>query len=341
MSAQYYIPLEISYNQNNILIFHYCKHWLLAFRQERNAVCLTPIMAKGEDMKKTFVLLLAIGVSCGAAQNVTAKSADAGLVVHIHLSSDKNVGGAGIIGSSHDLSNVGNLPGSIASNKFVGTGDNQNRVCVYCHHPHNAYAASGNAMYNHDGKMTTGSAEYSPLWNHSMSQTSFVGYSNGIMMGGGDTNDTSDQRHMLNAAEVGDGTKIAGVSLLCMSCHDGVVAMNAYSQITGSLANMGNPSEGTPITQSTAAFKGDMNNHHPMGFSYQAVQNVDAEIAATDTIMVAESNLTINDLLFGSEKTMECVTCHDVHNTSNQTGAERFLWRSNDKSNFCLTCHLK
>jgi hypothetical protein len=289
-------------------------------------------------MKKSKNLLLTIGMVLLFTNLVNAKSMDGGLVIHTPLTSDKNSGGTGIVGSSHDLSNVGNKTGSIESNKFVGSGDKQQRICVYCHHPHNAYASSGHEMYDSTGHVISGVLDYSPLWNHELSRTNFVGYNNGVMMDSGEN--TGDQGHVLNAASVGGGTKIAGVSLLCMSCHDGVIAMNAYSQITGSKENKGNSNEGSPIVNSSAAFLGDMNNHHPMGFDYKAVQTVDAEIASTDTIMVPRSNITIGDLLF-NDQTMECVTCHDVHNTANQPGAERFLWRTNDKSNFCLTCHLK
>ena len=48
-------------------------------------------------------------------------------------------------------------------------------------------------------------------------------------------------------------------------------------------------------------------------------------------------SVTISDLLWNGN--MECTTCHDVHNTKN-TG-EKFLWKSDAQSAFCLTCHLK
>ncbi len=162
-------------------------------------------------------------------------------------------------------------------------------------------------------------------------------------MMGGNSVLGSDKRHALNAADVGGGTKIAGVSLLCMSCHDGVTAVNAYSQTSGSVLNAVANTAGSNIdpSKSSAGFKGDMNNHHPMGFQYVAVQVVDAEIADPNTVMVPNTSTTIADLLYGPNHTMECVTCHDVHNTQNEQDAERFLWRSDNQSNFCLTCHLK
>jgi predicted CXXCH cytochrome family protein len=36
---------------------------------------------------------------------------------------------------------------------------------------------------------------------------------------------------------------------------------------------------------------------------------------------------------------MECSTCHSVHNKGN--GGETLLWRSDQNSELCLTCHDK
>ncbi len=291
-------------------------------------------------MKKTLVVGLAIGlVSLAATAAFAGKSADLGTFTHTSNGTEKNVGGTGIVGSSHDLSNVGGLTGSIIAVGLTGVGDTQSRICVFCHHPHNAM--SGEGAGGRSGTQNDG-LSYSPLWNRELSTQTFTGYNNGIMMGATAINGT-DARHALNAADAAaGGTHIAGVSLLCMSCHDGVVAMNAYSVTTGSTSGAGNTAgtNAVPIS-GTAAFAGNMNNHHPMGFSYAVVQDADAEIAAENVNMVPGSTTTIGDLLYGANDTMECVTCHDVHNTANQAGAERFLWRTNDKSNFCLTCHLK
>lgn len=289
-------------------------------------------------MKKTLVVGLAIGLvslasAAFAGPSTPTTPPDPG------YTGQKNTGGAGIVGSSHDLSNVGGTTASETSANFAGldagvAGDKQSRICVYCHHPHNARIQGSSEGPTGD------EMEYSPLWNRQMSDRNFTGYNNGIMMGTAD----SQQQHMLNASTPGNGgTAIGGVSLLCMSCHDGVVAMNAYSSNnadggTGS-SNVLNAA-GSAIS-GTAAFTTNLNNHHPMGFSYVAVQADDNEIAATDVEMVPGMGVNIGDLLYGADNTMECVTCHDVHNTANQEGAERFLWRSNNESNFCLTCHLK
>jgi hypothetical protein len=290
-------------------------------------------------MKKTVLVGLAIGLASLAATAAFAgKSADGGDVSQGYTG-QKNTGAAGIVNSSHDLSGTtgaGRTAATIASGTDGVVADVQSRICVYCHHPHNAYSATGATGGGRTGAVAAIGA-YSPLWNRQMSTKNFVPYNNGSMMGNLAGN--SNKQHALNAAQVTNGTaELSGVSLLCMSCHDGVVGMNAYSVVTGSTLGAGNNTVVRAIT-SSAGFAGDMNNHHPMGFNYDAVQALDNEIAASSTLMVRNSTVTISSLLDGGR--MECVTCHDVHNTANRAGAERFLWTSNNRSNFCLTCHLK
>lgn len=296
-------------------------------------------------MKKTLLVGLAIGLVSLVSTSAFAASTPRDIPAQGGFSNQKNFGGKGIVGSSHDLSNVGSTGVNIGSGKaatYVATVDAQSRICVYCHHPHNSIPTG-----------TIGG--YSPLWNRTMSTVNFAAYDNGGFVG---TNAT-DKDHALNAGS----NELSGVSLLCMSCHDGVVAMNAYSQNSGSSDNAGGNDTDGAITGS-AAFNGvamgdgksDMSNHHPMGFNYITVAGIDDEIADPDTVMVPTglvagglasgsvgAGVAIRDLLDDSNSTdnMECVTCHDVHNTKNAPNAERFLWRSNNQSNFCLTCHLK
>ncbi len=262
-------------------------------------------------MKKTMILTMALGMVGFAATSF----AD---VTPYPL--QKNTGGSGITNSSHDLGTGGG---------YSTQGDAQGRICVFCHHPHHTIRASD------------GETAYSPLWNRTMPTSTFTAYSNGNMMG-----DASSPQHTMNGT-----VSVGAVSLLCMSCHDGVTALNAYSENTTTTGTYGTAggtgsagaTSGTANYLNTNANLGtDLSNHHPIGMTWD-YPTLDDEIAA-DTAEWKNadgSNLgfQIDDVLSGGK--MECVTCHDVHNTKNETGAERFLWVSNNDSKFCLTCHLK
>jgi predicted CXXCH cytochrome family protein len=228
--------------------------------------------------------------------------------------------GTGIQGTSHDLSSTG-------VGALYGSNDPWDRICIYCHAPHHAITAADAA---------TAGIEYFPLWNHAVTTRTYMTYTNGL-------NAANGTQHQYNGAEVPTLTngQPGSVSKLCLSCHDGSVALSQYGfapalQYSGTtyidavdsrfLIGGGNP--------------GDLRNHHPIGFDYRAVaENFDDEINPVDTPLLGANlyDLTIADLLWGDQ--MECSSCHDVHNTKNE--GSKFVWVDDTNSNLCLTCHYK
>ena len=171
-------------------------------------------------MKKSMLIGLALGVVA-----LTATAAFAGIET-----------------SKHDLSSTG-------ASASLGN-DPQDRICVYCHHPHNTVRAD-----------SAGAFGYSPLWNRDIPATAlFTAYTNSV----GDTmmGDASSAKHLMNGTP-----EIGGVSLLCMSCHDGSTAMNAFSQLnpqgaTGSFVP--GLATGSDVITGVAALGFDLSNHHPI-----------------------------------------------------------------------------
>ncbi len=184
--------------------------------------------------------------------------------------------------------NYGQITGSV--HDFSGEGWSNGQICLPCHAPHN----------NEPG-MT-------PLWNHELSAAAYTTYSNTISMD----------------ATVGQPD---GSSKLCLSCHDGTIAVDNYG---------GHTSTETPLVGNDNL--GDnLSNDHPISFIY------DASLATNDGELfnptVANSGLggTIHaDMLENSK--MQCSSCHDVHNGS---GISKLLLKGNSGSALCLTCHDK
>jgi len=229
--------------------------------------------------------------------------------------------GTGINGTVHDLA----VPGKNGMVYSAEPADPLQRVCIFCHAPHNTYrlsTATGGA-----GPQAPAEFDYLPLWNHSLAgfTTTFTMYENG-------PGAPLDGPKALQAF----GQMVPGnASLLCLSCHDGSIAVNSYgnsSQLTESV------SSGTTFITNKYQIGKDkyLGNHHPIGFDYDAVQSVDTEIRNADDAFLTPAT-SVRDHLFDSH--MECATCHSVHNTGN-TG-ERLLWRSDQNSELCLTCHDK
>jgi predicted CXXCH cytochrome family protein len=231
------------------------------------------------------------------------------------------VPGAGINGTVHDLG----TPGVNGMNYAAVPADPLTRKCIFCHAPHNTYRLS--TATGGLGPVAPAAFDYLPLWNHSLEgfTTSFTMYENGP--GAPQTGSKA-----LNATF---GATPGGTSLLCLSCHDGSVAVNAYGNSAQLAASVSNGT--TYITnQYRIGQNGYLGNHHPIGFNYGDVQAADTEIRDANTAMLTPTTF-INDHL--SAGNMECATCHSVHNTGNN--GERLLWRSDQNSELCLTCHAK
>ncbi|HSP06960.1 MAG TPA: cytochrome c3 family protein, partial [Acidobacteriota bacterium] len=158
----------------------------------------------------------------------------------------------------------------------------ETRICIFCHTPHN-------------------STPQSPLWNKELEPRNYTVY----------TSPT------LKAAPV---PQPFGPTKLCLSCHDGTIAMGAVVNPTGGIGmTVGNLPPG-----SLSDFGLDLSSHHPVSFSYyDALPN--PELVPTPP----------SDLDFGSDDQLHCNTCHDPHNDS----FGRFLAKDNRQSALCVTCH--
>jgi predicted CXXCH cytochrome family protein len=227
--------------------------------------------------------------------------------------------GVGINGTVHDLGTVHN-----GMNYVANPADPQHRICVFCHAPHNTYrlaTAPGGA-----GPQAPPEFDYLPLWNHTL-QTNLVyqPYENGP---GAPQSGPKASQAILTGMTIGSN------SLLCLSCHDGSVAVNSWGN-----ANQVTMSTGTTTIAPGYVIGQDhyLGNHHPIGFDFDVVQAGDTEIRSADVAFLTPTT-SVRDHLYGSNH-MECGTCHSVHNKGN-TG-ERLLWRSDQNSELCLTCHDK
>lgn len=159
----------------------------------------------------------------------------------------------------------------------------EDRVCVFCHTPHNA-------------------TPQSPLWNRDLEPRGYVVYTSPTLA-------------------AGVIPQPSGPTKLCLSCHDGTVAMGATVVPPGGIAMSGS---GELPPGHLANFGVDLSAHHPVSFPYSAALP-NPELAS----------LPPDDLTFGGADELHCTTCHDPHN--DQYG--QFLSRDNRYSALCVRCH--
>jgi predicted CXXCH cytochrome family protein len=256
-------------------------------------------------MKKTFILMLmflALGLFLWTSAAIAADYS-------------ATEPGSGIDGTAHDL----RAAGSDVDNMYGAAGGDLNRICVWCHAPHHTLKPFDFA----------GDIDYLPLWNHTTTTMVYQPYTNGA-------DEPADPSHASTTEVLAN--QPGGVSKLCLSCHDGSLAINEYGFAPGDIKSSGVRKGDAPqyiMAQYKIGEGGDLTNHHPIGFNYQDVAAVDDEIENANQIM--NTWHTIGDLLWAGN--VECTTCHDVHNTKNE--GEKFLWASDVNSELCLTCHLK
>jgi predicted CXXCH cytochrome family protein len=233
--------------------------------------------------------------------------------------------GTGINNTPHDLG----VPNANGMAYPASPADTLQRKCIWCHAPHNTYKLSGTGA-GEGPEVTDPAFNYLPLWNHTLTgaASSFTLYTNGT--GGPQTGP--------KALQAPSGTGSPGsVSLLCLSCHDGSIAVNSYGNSPAQLAGSISTGSATMSPTYRIGTDGYLGNHHPIGFNYGTVQAVDTGIRDADVFLMTPTEFISAYLSNGT--TVECSTCHSVHNTDN--GGETLLWRSDRNSELCLTCHDK
>jgi hypothetical protein len=214
--------------------------------------------------------------------------------------------------------------------------DQFERVCVFCHTPHNALP---------NGLVPA------PLWNHAPSTVMLEPYT---------------WAAPANSLITVDDPLI-GPSRLCMACHDGLTAVDSHGS-AGSESNGNNKMAAyymDGLNNVAKRYIEDLAVTHPIGFRYQdavtqrntgglteiitADQKFLASVPANpDTHLRAnwpKGSKTIGDTLYGGFFT--CASCHEVHNTNNARPLNAdntynyFLWAPEEGSAICLSCHVK
>ena len=119
-----------------------------------------------------------------------------------------------------------------------------------------------------------------------------------------------------------------GASKLCLSCHDGTVAIDSFGGATGSQFATGSALIGT-----------DLSDDHPIGIGWEHQTQTPACSNCHDPRDPGDMT-GIATPFFGppGSRTLECPTCHDAHGTN----GEPWLLRVTPVgSALCLYCHGK
>lgn len=162
----------------------------------------------------------------------------------------------------------------------------EQEVCIFCHAPHN-------------------SSKVQPLWNRYESTAVYTPYSSSTMN-----------------ADPGQPT---GSSKLCLSCHDGTIALGKVVSRSQPIHMIGGV---TVMPQGHANLGTDLSDDHPISFRYDTSLAIQSGNLVDPRALPPAMKLDHNQEL-------QCTTCHDAHN--NIYGS--FLVMSNENSAMCRSCH--
>lgn len=218
---------------------------------------------------------------------------------------------AAVQNTAHDLSSGS----TYTFNESNLQAANTDRICVFCHTPHQPTAVTTD-----------------PLWNHTLSSTATYGvYDSGTFDG--------SVANSGDIADIGGGTT---TSNLCMSCHDGTVAVGSLYNDPNAVGggettpdNSGEPTDRIGQAANPALVGTNLTNDHPVNFTF------DASLVTRDTTrrggIVGLNDPTaaaIDNLLDASDK-VQCTSCHNPHSSTYVA----FLRINPAQSQLCTTCH--
>jgi hypothetical protein len=235
--------------------------------------------------------------------------------------------------SSHDLSISGGGKFKTDLNSLTA----EVQICIFCHTPHNAIVDADDGLGT---KLPLWNRRFGPPSDPDRDKTGFTVYSSSTM------NITMGQPK--------------GYTLLCLSCHDGVTAINAlvnYGRYDSIPMDLGADQLGDvwvsggvdyPGMNIGGAYDGnwnikDLSDDHPVSFVF------DTALAQADKKLKVPTPATSKLKLFNGR--IECPTCHNAHEEGGgyNKDTQRDLYEINmpflrvtkDKSQICTECHIK
>lgn len=194
----------------------------------------------------------------------------------------------------------------------------EDQICIFCHTPHRAITDT-------------------PLWNHTMSSASYQLYTSPTLL-----------------SPTSPAIQPDGDSRLCLSCHDGTVAIGSVVNIGGSPTTISMQGTGPGgVMPSGGGYIGtDLSGHHPVSIEVNANLITDKNTQCNNGIVSwkvcfpsSPVKLRPTNNQYGSStpprQGVQCTSCHDPHNDPNPPNTV-FL-RIGDRNNnteLCTKCHI-
>ena len=168
----------------------------------------------------------------------------------------------------------------------------ETRVCIFCHSSHTASSEG-------------------PLWNHQTTQSGqFKTYERSTL--------------------VGRPEQPNGATKLCLSCHDGTIAVGAIRGLDRAIPMQNVGSEGEIPEGRPSRIGTDLSGTHPVSIRFRqdaAISKANLRWPPFDPDGVVGTD---------SDGFVQCTSCHDPHGTR----SEKYpFWRKQSFAQVCRVCH--
>jgi ribosomal protein L37AE/L43A len=177
----------------------------------------------------------------------------------------------------------------------------EREICRFCHTPHVARREA-------------------PLWNRRDSGRTYVKYWSST----------------LDAYGPGESPEVDGASRLCLSCHDGTVALGEVLR-GGAIAMR--PGAERIRGRGEGLTGGDLSGSHPVSFRITetliARNNQRGDLPLRPLAQIKADR----DVRLDSYDKVQCTTCHDPHSSKNDRSSGVPFYRKPRWEEVCLTCH--
>jgi hypothetical protein len=183
----------------------------------------------------------------------------------------------------------------------------ETQICIFCHTPH-----SSESIY--------------PLWNHEVSSfQSYINY----------------WSPTLQAYDFEEAPPIDGFSKLCLSCHDGTIAIGAVLNREEDILMSPSPyldAQGRLLPGAKGYLGTDLSGGHPISFIFDeflAAKRNDAGLTKLNW-PISDNDVKLYPTQGGYG--VQCPSCHDPHNNKAAGGWPPF-WRKETHDEVCMVCH--
>ncbi len=160
-------------------------------------------------------------------------------------------------------------------------------ICIFCHTPHSTQPL------------------FAPLWNRDEGAPSYTLYSSSTLY-----------------STLGQPD---GASKLCLSCHDGTIAIGHIKSRTTDFT-MQNTTSGKFPAGHSSNLSPDISDDHPVSFNSSGIVTASSEFVHPG----------VNDSVkYDKSGKIQCTSCHDPHNDD----FPKFMVKNGINSSICKSCH--